>query len=79
MLRTSSPTGSSTILQSIDVADENEFGENGGNKTNLSNSFTSTRSTRAGYLTSECAKRGGSNTKKGVKAARDSNYLTPIA
>ena len=45
MLRTSSLTGLSTILQSIDVADEDEVGESDGNKTNLSNPSTSTRST----------------------------------
>ena len=77
MLRTSSPTGSSIILQSIDVADEDEVGKSGSNKTNLSNPFTSTRSIRAGDPTSGGAKRGGGNTKKGVKAARGYDYLIP--
>ena len=75
MLRTLSSTGSSTILQSIDMADENELDESGGNETNLSNSSASKRSPRAGYLTSGGAKRGGGNTKKGVEAARGSDYL----
>ena len=79
MLRISSRTSSSTILQSIDMADENEIDKSGGNETNLSNPFASTRSTEAGYLTSKGAKKGGGNTKKGVKAATDSDYLTPAA
>ena len=45
-------------------------------ETNLSNPFASTRSTGAGYLTSRGAKKGGGTIKKGVKAARGSNYLT---
>ena len=79
MLRTLSPTSSSTILQSIDVADEDEVGETGGDGTNLSYPSASTRSTRASYLTSGGAKRGGGNTKKGVKAARGFDYLTLTA
>ena len=79
MLRTSSLTGLSTILQLIDVADEDKVGESGDNGTNLSNPSTSTRSTRAGYLTSKGAKKGDGNTKKGVKAARGSDYLTLAA
>ena len=79
MLRTSNPIGSSTILQSINTADEDEIDESDGNGTNLSNPSASTRSTGAGYLTSGSAKRGGGNTKKGVKATRDSNYLIPAA
>ena len=51
LLRTSSLTGSSTILQSIDVADEDEIGESGGNRMNLSNLSALTKSTKAGYLT----------------------------
>ena len=35
------------------------------------------RSTRAGYLTFGDAKKGGGNTKKGVKAIRGSDYLAP--
>ena len=77
MLRISNPTGSSTILQSIDVAEKDEVGESDGNRTNLLNPSASTRSTGAGYLTSEGAKKSGDNTKKGVKAARGSDYLTP--
>ena len=79
MLRTSSPTGSSIILQLIDVADKNEVGESGGDRTNLSNLSTLTKSTGAGYLTSRGAKRDGGNTKKGVEAARGSDYLTSAA
>ena len=81
MLKTSTTTGSLTILQSINVADEDEVtdGENDADKTNLSNLFMSKKSTRAGYLTSGGIKKGGSNTKKGVKAARDPNYLITAA
>ena len=79
MLKTLSLTSSSTILQSIDVVDEDKVGKNGSDGTNLSNPSASTRSTGAGYLTSGCAKRGGDNTKKGIKAARGSDYLTPAA
>ena len=74
MLKTLDTTGSSTILYYIDVADEDEVGESGGNRTNLSN--PSVRSTRARYLTSEGIKKDGGNTKKGVKAAKNSDYLT---
>ena len=76
MLRTSSLTGLLTILQSIDMADEDKVDKNDGNETNLSNSSAFRRSIWAGYLTFRNAKRGGCNTKKGVKAARDSDYLT---
>ena len=79
MLKTSSLIGSSTILQSIDVGDKDEVGENGGDKINLSNLSALTRSTGAVYLNSGGAKRGGGNTKKGVKAARGSDYLIPAA
>ena len=82
MFRTTSLTGSSTILQSlIDRADEDEIGENksGCNKTNLSNLFTSKKSTRAGYLIFKSVKKGGCNIKKYVKDARGSNYLIPDA
>ena len=77
MLKTLSPTGSSTILQSIDVGDKDEFGNIDGNETNLLNSSASTKSTVAGYLTSESAKKGGGNIKKYVKAARGFYYLIP--
>ena len=62
----------------IYAANNNEVskGEDNGNKTNLSNSFTSKKSTRASYPTFKGAKKGGTNTKKGVKTARNSNYLT---
>ena len=79
MLRTSSFTGLSTILQSIDVADKDEVGKSGGNRTNLSNSSALTRSIRANYLTFGGVKKGGGNTRKGVKAAKRSDYLTPVA
>ena len=74
-----SHTGLSTILQSIDVADRDEFDgdESSGNETNLSNPSTSKRSTRMRYPTSKGAKTSGSNTKKGVTAAKDSDYLSP--
>ena len=78
MLRTLRPARLSTISL-IDVADEDKVGESDSNKINLSNPFASTRSTGAGYLTFRGVKRGGENTKKGVKAARDSNYLIPAA
>ena len=63
----------------IDTPDEDEIGGggSGGNKTNLSNLSTSKKSTAAVYLISESVKRGGSNIKKDVKAAKDSDYLTP--
>ena len=57
MLKILSPTGSSTILQSVEVADEDEIGKSGGNETNLSNLSVSTRFTKAGYLISEALKR----------------------
>ena len=89
MLRIISPTSLSTILQLlIDMADKYKVNrsENGGNKTNLSNLFTSKRSTGASYLTfggakkdGDNPKRGGGNTKKGVKSAKGSNYLTSDA
>ena len=79
ILKTSSPTGLLTILQSNDVVDEDEVGESGGNEMNLLNTSASTRSTRAGYLIFGGAKKGGNNTKKGVKAAKDFDYLTPAA
>ena len=79
MLKTLSLTGSSTISQSIDVSDEDEVDESGGNGINLSNPSMSTRSTGADYLTSEDAKRGGGNTNKCVKSARGSDYPTPAA
>ena len=78
MLKTSSPIGLSTILQSIDVTDEDKVGESGGNKTNLSSLSASTRSTGAGYLTFGGAKKGSGNTKKGVKAARGFDCLTLV-
>ena len=79
MLKTLSLTGSSTILQSlINAANEDKVGRNesGGNKTNLSNLFASKKSTGAGYLIFESAKKGCGNIKKGVKAARGSDYPT---
>ena len=79
MLRISSSTSSSTILQSIDMADQDEVGESGSNRTNLSNLSMSTKSTKAGYLIPRGANKGGGNTKKSVKAARSFNYLTPAA
>ena len=79
MLGILSPTSSSSILQAIDVANENGFVESSGNKMILSNLFVSTRSTKAGYPTFGGAKKGGGNTKKGIKAARGSNSLTSAA
>ena len=85
MLRTTSLTGSSTILQSlIDAAHKDEIGEgeNSGHETNLSNLSASKRSIKAGYLTFKSAKKGGNspksgsgNSKKVVKDASGSNYL----
>ena len=75
MLRTLSLTGSSTISQSINVADEDEVGESGSNGTNLSNLSASRRSTGVGYLSFGGAKKGEGNIKKGFKAARGSDYL----
>ena len=66
-------------MQAINVANKDEFGDSGSNRTNLSNLSASTRSTGAGYITSRGAKRGVGNTKKGVKAAKDSDYLTTAA
>ena len=74
MLKTSSFTGLSTIWQSsINEVDEDEVdgGESCGNKKNLSNPSMSKN------LTLKDAKRGGGNIKKGVKAARGYDYLTP--
>ena len=59
------------------MSDKNEVGENDDNETNLSNPSASTKFTKAGYLTSGGAKRGGGNTKKGVEAAKSFDYLTP--
>ena len=79
MLRILSFSRSSTILQSLNVADKDEVDENSSNRSNLSNLSLSTRSTRAGYLSFGGAKRDGSSTKKGVKAARNSDYLISAA
>ena len=81
MLKTSSSTGSSIILQSIDVADKDKIGRSGSgsNETNLSNSFTSKRSTGAGFLISKGAKTDGNKTKKCVKATKGPDYLNPAA
>ena len=76
MLRILSPTSLSTILQSIDMVYEDEVCESSGNGTNLSNLSVSTKSTRAGYLTFEDAKRGDDITKKGVETAKGFDYLT---
>ena len=79
MLRTSSPTDLLNILQSlINAADEYEIDgvESVRDEMNLSNSFVSKKSTDVGYLTSGGAKKGGGNTKKGVKANKSSDYLT---
>ena len=76
------------LQSSIDVSGNNrdDGGENGGNKTNLSNSSTSKMFIGTGYLTFQGAKKGGGNPnsnsgniKKSVKAAKGSNYLTPSA
>ena len=75
MLRTLNPTSLSIILQSIDMADKDKFDESGGDGINLSNLSALTKSTGAGYLTFGGAKRGGGNTKKGVKAVTDFDYL----
>ena len=89
MLKTTSLTGSSAILQSlIDTADKDEVGrvKNSGNKTNLSNPSPSKKSIGVGYLTFEGAKkgdknpkRGGHNIVKGVEAAKGFNYLNLVA
>ena len=84
MLSTRNLTGSSIILQLlIDAANKNEFGLSGGNKTNLSNPSALKRSIVAGYPTlgsgkkgGDNLKRGGSNTKKSIKTAKGSDYLT---
>ena len=79
MLKTKSFTGLLTILQSlIDMVDKDEVdrGKNGGNEIYLSNPSALKKSTEAGYLTSKSNKKGGSNTKKGFKAAKGFNYLT---
>ena len=77
MLKTWSSTSSSTILQSTNVADEDEVNKIGSNRTNLSNLSASTRPTKASYLTFGGAKKGSGNTKKGVEAAKSFDYLTP--
>ena len=80
MLRVTSPTGSSIVSQSlINIADEDKIdkGESGGNKTNLSKLSVLKKSTKTDYLISKSAKRGGSNTKKDVKAAKNFDYLIP--
>ena len=59
------------------MTDEDEVDKSGGDETNLSNSSASMKSTGAGYLTSGSTKRGNGNSKKGVKAARGFDYLTP--
>ena len=79
MFKTLNTTESLTILQLIDIVDEDEVAKSGGNGTNLSNPSALTRSTGAGYLNSRGAKRGGGSTKKGVKAAKSSDYLTLVA
>ena len=75
ILKASSATGSLTISQSIDVADEDEVGESAWNESNLSNLSALTRSTGASFLTSKGAKKDGGNTNKGVKTVRGSDYL----
>ena len=83
MLKTINSTGSSTISpSSIDATDKDEIDESIYNKTNLSNSSISKRSTRVSYLTFRGAKKGGYNPKRGgsniknyIKAARSSFYL----
>ena len=82
MLRTKSLTGSSTILQLlVDMANKDEVGgsESSSNETNLSNLSMLKKSTKTGFLISKSAKRGGGNTKNGVKANRSSDYLIPNA
>ena len=68
----------------INAPDEDEVGGNeiNSNKTNLSNQSILKKSTGTSYLTFESAKKssdnpkkGGSNSKKDVKAIRGSNYL----
>ena len=87
MLKILGPINSSIVLQSlIDAANKDEIGggESSGNKANLSNLCILKRSTGAGYLTFESAKKGGDNpkkdggnTKKDVKAAKGFHYLIP--
>ena len=87
MLKTTNPTGLSTMLQLlINATDKNEVGTSCNNKTNLSNPSLLKRSTKAGYLIFESAKKGGNNSKGGgnnnknsFKAAKSSNYLTSDA
>ena len=82
MLKTISSTYLSTISQLlIDMANKDKVvkGERGGNETNLLNLSVSKKFTGASYLNSKNAKKGGSNIKKGVKAAKTSDYLTPVA
>ena len=76
MLKILSYTGLLTFLQSINAADEYEVNKCFCNITNLSKLSTLTNSLRAGYLIFGGAKKGGNNTKKGVKAARNFDYLT---
>ena len=76
----------STVLQSsINAECDNKVGEGegDGNKTNLSNPSASKKSIWAGYLTFKGAKKsgnnpnsGGGNTKRNVKAAKGSDYIT---
>ena len=68
------------------MADKDEVSKSSSNETNLLNLSASKKSTRAGYLTSKDVKKGGNNpkksggnTKKGIKAAKRSNYLIPGA
>ena len=77
MLKTSSSTGSSTISQSINVMDDDEVsdGESGADETNLSNLSALKKSIRTVYLIFGGIKRGGSNTKKDIKATKGPNYL----
>ena len=80
MFKTSSFASSSTILPLlIDAVDEDEVNrnKNGANETILLNLSASKRSTGASYPTFRGAKKGDGNTKKGVKTAKNSNYLTP--
>ena len=81
MLKTTSPIDLLNILQSIiNMVNKNKVGGGKiGCKTNLSNPSVSKKSTKTCYLTSGGAKRGGGNTKKDVKAAKGSNYLTSDA
>ena len=82
MHQTANLTSSSIIFKLlIDTADEDKIGESDDNGTNLLNPSASKTSTRVGYSTSRGAKKGGNNpkrngynTKKDVKASKDSNY-----